>query len=316
MNVQRLRPLGVGDIFDEGFDLYKRNFVFLLLATAAVVVPLDIGLAFLTPRFFVSVLSWFNLTTNESDAFWIWVVTGLTKTVFYLPLYIAALGPVMLSASAKYLDQKTTVEMAFRLCLRRTPAILAVAFLSGLLLALGLALCGVLWLVFATQLLFVLQALLVEGVGPGKALKRSAALAGGYGMRVFGCLLLLGAVLYVVGLGLRLPLAYLFDTVLNIAPGAASLGSGGTAQQQVVVLLSSGLTHLLLLPFIASVITVLYYDLRIRKEGVDIELLALDLNYPPLSALGPFLPPVPTFGVRPGLPPRSNVPPQAGRPLQ
>ena len=316
MNVQRLRPLGVGDIFDEGFDLYKRNFVFLLLATAAVVVPLDIGLAFLTPRFFVSVLSWFNLTTNESDAFWIWVVTGLTKTVFYLPLYIAALGPVMLSASAKYLDQKTTVEMAFRLCLRRTPAILAVAFLSGLLLALGLALCGVLWLVFATQLLFVLQALLVEGVGPGKALKRSAALVGGYGMRVFGCLLLLGAVLYVVGLGLRLPLAYLFDTVLNIAPGAASLGSGGTAQQQVVVLLSSGLTHLLLLPFIASVITVLYYDLRIRKEGVDIELLALDLNYPPLSALGPFLPPVPTFGVRPGLPPRSNVPPQAGRPLQ
>ena len=39
---RRLRPLSLGDIFDEGFDLYKRNLTFLVLVTVVVTVPLDI----------------------------------------------------------------------------------------------------------------------------------------------------------------------------------------------------------------------------------------------------------------------------------
>ncbi|MGI4787626.1 MAG: hypothetical protein ACRYFS_02110 [Janthinobacterium lividum] len=309
MNGQRLRPLSVGDIFDEGFDLYKRNFVFLLLAAAAVVVPLDILLAFLTPILMPSVFDLFGVTINQADAFWVWTVTSLVKTIFFLPLYLVTISPVVSAASARYLEQETTLGTMFRLSLRRLPALLTAAVLTGFLLTVGLALCGVLWLVVATQLLFVLEALLVEGQGPIGAMRRSGALVGGYGFRVFGCLLLLGMVLFIVSLGIRLPLAYLVDGVLNVAPGAAALYSGGangvgTSQQQVVSLISSGLAHMLLIPFIVCVITVLYYDLRIRKEGVDIEMLALELNYPPLSALGPYLPPVPTFSpiVRPGKP--------------
>jgi hypothetical protein len=301
MNGQKLRPLGVGDIFDEGFDLYKRNFVFLLLATAVVVVPLDILLAFLTPRLMPAVFDLFSLTASQPDAFWVWTVSSLVKLLFFLPLYLVAVGPVAAAASARYLEQNATIEAVFRLCLRRTPALLLTALFSGIVLALGLAFCGVLWLAAATQLLFVLEALLLEGLGPVGAMRRSMTLEAGYGSRVFGCLLLLGMVLFVVSLGLRLPLAYLVDGVLSLAPGASSLYGGGTngvgtAQQQVVTLISSGLAHLLLIPFIVCVITVLYYDLRIRKEGVDIELMAQELNYPPLSELGPFLPPVPTFG--------------------
>lgn len=314
MNGQKLRPLGVGDIFDEGFDLYKRNFVFLLLATAVVVVPLDILIAFLTPRLMPSVFDLFGLTTSQLDAFWVWTVSNLVKLLFFLPLYLVAVGPVAAAASARYLEQNVTIEAVFRLCLRRTPALLLTALLSGIVLALGLAFCGVLWLAAATQLLFVLEALLLEGLGPAGAMRRSMTLEAGYGSRVFGCLLLLGMVLFVVSFGLRLPLAYLVDGVLNLAPGASSLyGSGangvGTAQQQVVTLISSGLAHLLLIPFIVCVITVLYYDLRIRKEGVDIELMAQELNYPPLSKLGPFLPPVPTCGPIPlGRPPVGRPP--------
>lgn len=315
MNAQRLRPLGIGDIFDEGFDLYKRSFVFLLLATAAAVVPLDILLAFVTPRVLPSLYDLVGVTSSQSDAFWVWSVSALAHTVFCLPLYIIAVGPVVVAAAAKYLDQPMTVEAAFRLSLRRTPALGLAALLSGLLLALGLSLCGVVWLVVATQLLFTLQALLIENMGPGRAMRRSQIITGGHGFRVFGCLALLGLVQSVVGLGLRLPLAYLADSIFNIAPGAASLsGAGANAQEQVVSLLSGGLAHLLLLPFTICVITVLYFDLRIRKEGMDIELLATDLHYPPLSALGPFLPPVPTFGARPGAPARPLPPSVPGGP--
>ena len=63
MNGQRLRPLSVGDVFDEGFDLYKRNFVFLLLTAALTLIPLDIGVAFATPRLLPSLYNLFNVTT-------------------------------------------------------------------------------------------------------------------------------------------------------------------------------------------------------------------------------------------------------------
>ena len=324
MDRQKLRPLGVGDIFDEGFDLYKRNFLFLLLAVAIVVVPLDIGLALLTPQFVPPVLSLFGLTTSQSDAFSVWLVSSAVKLILFLPLYAAALGPASAAAAARYLEQPVTLGSVFRHSGRRLPALLLAALLSGMLLALGLLLCGFLWLLAATLLLFVLQALLTEGLGPAGAMRRSAALVGGYGSRVFGCLLLLGSVLFVVGLGVRLPLAYLVGSVLNLTPGAASLygGSGAAStEDQVVAMISGGLAHLLLLPFLVCVVTVLYYDLRVRKEGVDIELMAQDLNYPPLSALGPFLPPVPTFGpaspkVMPPGRPAQNRGQNRGRPPQ
>ena len=327
MDRQKLRPLGVGDIFDEGFDLYKRNFLSLLLAVAAAVVPLDIGLALLTPQLVPAALNLFGLTASQSDAFAVGLVSSTVKLIFFLPLYAAALGPAAAAAAARYLEQPVTLGSVLRYSLRRLPALLLAALLSGLLLALGLLLCGVLWLVAATLLLFVLQALLTEGLGAAGAMRRSAALVGGYGSRVFGCLLLLGGVLFVVGLGVRLPLAYLVGSVLNLAPGAASLygggaGGAGGAEEQVVSLISGGLADLLLLPFVVCVVTVLYYDLRVRKEGVDVELMAQDLDYPPLSALEPYLPPVATFGPASPkiMPPKAGPPSRpvqnTGRPLQ
>ncbi len=308
MNGQRLRPLGLGDIFDEGFDLYKRNFVFLLLVTAITVVPLDIGLAFAGPRLFPPLFDLFGVTAN-SDGSVIWLVVAATKVTLYLPLYLLAVAPLVGASAGRYLEQDVTVWPVFRAWLRRLPGLLLAVALAGGALALGLLFCGVLWLLPATQFFFVLHAYMFEGQGPGKALGRSVRLGGGYGGRVFNCLLLLALIAWVIGLGVAFPLAYLVDNVLHLAPGAQSLyggvsGVGASAEQQAVTLISQGLAHLVLIPFLVCVMTVLYYDLRIRKEAFDVELLAEELRYPPLAALGPFLPPAPVYGpFRPGVPP-------------
>ena len=46
----------------------------------------------------------------------------------------------------------------------------------------------------------------------------------------------------------------------------------------VLVTLSSGIASVLVQPFQAAIRTVLYYDLRVRKEGYDVELLAEQLG--------------------------------------
>lgn len=319
MNGQRLRPLGLGDIFDEGFDLYKRNFVFLLLVTAITVVPLDIGLAFAGPRLFPTIFEWFGVTA-ASDAFVIWLVISTLKLTLFLPLFLVAVAPLAVASAGRYLERDVTLWSVYRLWLRRLPGLLLALLLVGAALALGLLFCGVVWLVPAVLFFFVLQAYMVEGKGPGKALGRSNGLVGGYGGRVFNCLFLLALIAWVISLGVSFPLAYLVDNVLHLAPGAQSLyggasGVGQSAEQQAVTLISQGLAHLVLIPFLVCVVTVLYYDLRIRKEGFDIELLAGGLRYPPLTALGPFLPPAPVYGpFRPGMPPPARPPGYGGPP--
>jgi len=319
MNGQRLRPLGLGDIFDEGFDLYKRNFVFLLLVTAITVVPLDIGLALAGPSLFSALFDLCGVTAN-SDGFWIWLVVSVTKLTLFGPLFFLAVAPLVAASAGRYLDREVSIWPVYRAWLRRLPILLPVLLLTGLALALSLPFCGVGWLLPAVQLFFVLHAFMVEGQGL-KALGRSSRLVSGYGGRVFNCLFLLGLVAWVISLGVTFPLAYLLDNVLHLAPGTQSLyggaGVGQSAEGQVVMLISTGLAHLFLMPFVVCVMTVLYYDLRIRKEGFDIELLAEDLRYPPLTALGPFLPPAPVYGpIRPGMaPPRPGVPPPAPPPV-
>ncbi len=290
MNRQQLRPLGMGDIFDEGFDLYKRHFVFLLLVATLALAPLDTLLAFVTPLLLPPIRA--LLGASGGDAGGVWAVTALVRLVLFLPLYALAAAPLVAASAALYLGRDVTPASAYRLCLRRLPALLPAVLLTGGVLALSLLGCVVLWLPAAARLFFVLPVCLLEGLGPGRALGRSGRLAGGQGGRVFGALLLLGGVGGLIGLGIRLPLAYLFGTVLSLAPGGAAMPGGGSAAGQVTQTLSLGLSHLVLMPFLVCVGVVLYYDARVRKEAFDIELLAEGLRYPPLSALGPHLPPV------------------------
>ena len=312
MNGQRLRPLGMGDIFDEGFDLYKRNFVFFLLVTALTVVPLDILLAFITPRLLTSVFDLFSITAN-SDASGIWLLVSLVKLTLVLPLFLLAVAPLVGATAGRYLEHPLTLWQVFRPFLKRLPGLLVLLILTSAALDLGLLLCGVLWIVPAVQLFFALHAFVVERKGAGAALRRAATLSGGYAGRIFNSLLFLSVIGWVLSLGVSSPLSYLIDNVMHLAPGAQSLYggvTGETAEAQIVSLLSDGLAHLVLIPFVVSVMTVLYYDIKIRKEGYDIELLAQELRYPSLDALGPFLPPVAAYlplrppNMQPGRKPR------------
>jgi hypothetical protein len=48
----------------------------------------------------------------------------------------------------------------------------------------------------------------------------------------------------------------------------------------VLISLAAAVSAVLTRPFIAAIRTVLYYDLRVRKEGYDVELLAEQLGIP------------------------------------
>jgi hypothetical protein len=142
-------------------------------------------------------------------------------------------------------------------------AVAAVGAVAGVLVL--VAGCGVALLVWS-QLINVTAVIVLEGLGPVAALRRSRDLVRGSARHTAAVLLLL-VVLWVVVYGTLILLAMLLLQRFELANSVAS-----------------ALT-VVLYPFFGCMLTLLYYDLRIRHEGYDLELMARALEQPPASGV-------------------------------
>ena len=140
----------------------------------------------------------------------------------------------------------------------------------GLAIAAVIGLVGVIFvgaiagLFFYVRLLLTTQAIVLEGQGPWAGLARSWRLVGQAFWRSLGILLLVYAFIYIVSLIVQLPLIVLgafFGMLLN----------NSVLYQSIASLVTYGVL-ILVLPLQFIIFTLLYYDLRIRKEGYDLEL--------------------------------------------
>jgi hypothetical protein len=127
-----------------------------------------------------------------------------------------------------------------------------------------------------------------------------------------------GVLAVIIQVGFEYPILYGFEILLRLTPQTQDylsnvLVGGLTWRDRVAGEVANALSILLLVPFFVSVLTVFYYDLRVRKEAFDVELLASDLSYPPLSQLGDYLPAAMVFQ-SPGMPRPAERPPYGGPP--
>jgi hypothetical protein len=181
---------------------------------------------------------------------------------------------------------------------RRIPGILGVGLISSLvpaallLIPLGIgaalffvthpaiaALVGTLLTVLgltATLVLFTWWSmaypiLILEGRGVRASLGRSRDLVRGHSLRVFGILALTWIIIEVVGEILSLPFSLLSLVLLTVVTAP---GTGLYLLAQSSITMGDVITSMILYPFVASVVTLLYLDLRIRHEGLDVELIS------------------------------------------
>jgi len=143
---------------------------------------------------------------------------------------------------------------------------------------------GVLVLVFGVRLVLAGTVVLLEGrhapdvglyvpvrVGIWGALRRSWQLVRGKFWRVFGILLFGGLVVNIVGYALQFGISALILTV-----GAWADGSDGTGSTVVAIAVAAAagiatvLTLIASLAFMSAVQALIYLDLRVRREGLDL----------------------------------------------
>ncbi|WP_133411831.1 glycerophosphoryl diester phosphodiesterase membrane domain-containing protein [Agromyces badenianii] len=181
------------------------------------------------------------------------------------------------------------------------PVTLVIAILLVLLAGLGIAAVAA-WL--GTKLSLVPSVIVLEGAGIGTAMRRSWRLTDGFFWRTFGTLLLVGFILNIAAQVVVQPVS-LIGTIL--APLIDPTGTGAAVAILAVTLVVTMILSLLIGAITAVVqaalVAVIYIDLRMRKEGLDLELVRhveqRDSGLPetdPYRAPAPATPPAPVPG--------------------
>jgi Membrane domain of glycerophosphoryl diester phosphodiesterase len=232
------------------------------------------------------------------DVFAILLPSALGVIVLAIIIELVLTGLLTVVIGRGVLGQKVGMGEAWRLALPRLPAVLGAIVLAGLCIlslwvavavivtvfvllhvyaaaiALGIlagiaAACVTLW--FSIMFSLAVPVVVLEREGPVSALARSWRLVRRSFWRVFGILLLAGIVVAVAGLVLQLPF-----TLLEAIAGGSGGVFGLTASRSVLAVIIGGVGSIVAgavtRPISAGVTVLLYLDMRMRKEGLDLAL--------------------------------------------
>jgi hypothetical protein len=278
-----LQPMGVGEILDAAIRLYRAQWKSLMAIVAIALVPITFLQAFLTR----SVGSPFP---GDPAAVGAGVDSTLITSGVLTVIQLLVIQPFLTAAVARasadvYLGHSVVVGPTFRYAVSRIHSILWLSILLLLVVVLPGAVIGIAAALGAQEIAIVLTViaivllvmvfvrfvfgstvLVVEGKKGSKALRRSLELAKGYFWRIVGTLLLAGI------------MAGLVEGILSI-PGTAAFAAIGPGGWPFMAI-GSSLAAIVTTPFTTLITVLLYFDLRIRKEAFDLEVMAQEMSSP------------------------------------
>lgn len=241
-----LRPRSATELVDAAFQVYRRAPVQFMLGVAAVYVPwLVVRLVFdlnITPP------------TAGNPALAVDLNQLILMAAAGMAIFALAGGVTTVLASNVYLEQPVDMPAAFRQVLRRFITLVVASLLVVVLIAIGAILFLFPALYVIARFYAIRQAVMLEDAGVGRSLARASALSKGFKWHILATLFFVVVLTIAVDVGVSMLLARLPSRVLvNLFSTALAVVIG---------------------PLFGITETVLYYDLRIRKEGFDVEYLA------------------------------------------
>lgn len=297
--------MSLGEMLDAAIKVCLANWRTLLKTVLIVVVPVQIVSTLVNADYTVSSFDFdasSSRSTQESLDELNQYLGGLAiSTLLQLAAVGLATAACFRAIAADYLAERPDwrASLAYAVARWRSLLLVTALYVVGVGLGTLLFVAPGVWLFVAWAV--AMPVLLVEGQRGSSALRRSFVLVQGRWWRTFGTLLV-GFIL-----------AGILSTVVQ---GVFVFGIVAAEGNDALVLALSALSGIIGMvfsaPLQAALLTVVYFDLRVRKEGYDLELLAHELgtSAPAAAAVvaaaqeepsGPrAAPPPPGWGQRPG----------------
>lgn len=241
MRAPELRAMSVGEILDGAVALYRANFAALIsIAIVCLGIPTVLRIYVAMSGDALSVLDFLGLL--------LWSFGSLVSSA-------ATLWVV----SESYLGRRAAVGQALNYAFSRIGSLFVAGLAVGVVVIFGLILFIVPGVIAACGYAVVSHVVVLERTNADTALKRSWQLTKGFRGKVFG----LGCVTFLI---LLLP-AMAFGMASSMLPGGEATGS-----------VIGDFLSLVVTPLFTCAFTLLYYDLRVRKEAFDLEILNQQLT--------------------------------------
>ena len=247
MTEPRFRERGVTELVDAAFTLYRQHAGTYMVAGAIAYTPLLL-------------LRLVLIGGNEGvslASILLWALFGLVSLVTYSLMtgLIATIG------SRSYLGEEVDLAEALREVRPRLGTLIRASINKNIYIGFGAFLLLVGAFYFATTLFAVEQVVILERASSQEAMKRSGTLSDGRKGHIFLALLLVYVIYFVLSGGAAVAVAFSKSAVLN----------------EVI----STLSAIVLYPMIGLTQLMLYYDARIRAEGMDLDVMAARLDRAP-----------------------------------
>lgn len=274
-----LRPRKAGEIIDAAFAIFREQPLRILGVALPMIIPIE---ALAATSQFTALKSLRNSIRGGLIGLPvpIWVSAGdniASLSAWLLEFFITVV--VVFAASSAFLGREIGIAESYRAIARRFPQILGLFFVwlgvvvGPMVLSVALLVAGggglgiffialsVPWTIFAwVQFRLAPSAFVIEGIGPFAAIHRSWSLVKASWWRAFGVVLMAEFISWIVNAGIQ-------TAILLVTSSRPPVGIGFAAIAFGMVLLPA----ITVRPFSAIVDVTLYYDLRVRREGLDID---------------------------------------------
>ena len=277
-----LRPRSVSELVDAAFQLLRRDYLQHVLVVALPMVPYLVATMFYMRAIGIDIAQ--PRLDQFTPAYWAFSAIGGSI------MYVLVEGAIALAASDAYFGKAIDVWSVHSRAFSRLGALLIAGFVRNLAIVAGFMVAGLgavlaapavgsipialrvlgilggfvigfgLAIYLTAKYLVAIPAVMIEDLGPIEGLKRSSELSIAEKGRIIKTMLLM-LVLY---LGILLAAGITTNALLSRLPAVG----------QVL----GAVANLMVLPVFGAIQTLLYYDLRIRKEGYDIEVMSRGIS--------------------------------------
>jgi hypothetical protein len=268
-----LRPMTLGEVLDRTFTLYRENF---LLFAGIAALPYLLMLIFKFGVLLFERAGATGSTTNlQSPGLIGGLIVGFLGGGLLFLLIVGLTQAATVSAvSDLYLGRPTSIREAYGRAKGSILIVMAIMIMSGLATIVGAIFLIIPGIYLACRLAVSVPVAIVEQDSPVASMERSMALTKGYAWQVFLLLVLVFFLSYAIAMLLQFPTMFF---AIGAAMAKKQVSFGVTAYSYVAEFVSEVLVG----PIGTISAALMYYNLRVRKEGFDIQHLLSSLDSAP-----------------------------------
>ncbi len=276
-----LRPLSLGELLDRTFFLYRRHF---LLFVGIAAIPYSIFFVVQLMSALLPLLARSAATGQVQPARIAAVAAGggllaVISLFIGLVAFLFSVGATVFAVSEIYGGQQTTIRQSLAQVRGHAGTIFGVLFLSGLIMIAGFIALIIPGIYLMCRICVATPAALLENIGPSDSIRRSFELTRGFAGRAFMIYLLYFAMAWGIIAVFQMP----FIVLMAVSAKQAQLLIFWTVLMQI----GSFIGNSLVAPVSTIGFALFYYDLRVRKEAFDLQMMmqaiGADPAPPPVS---------------------------------